>query len=153
MLLASHPRCSLTVARVIRLTGMTAVVSAGRLLCLVLLGRPRGLHYVVAETGAAETGSAVAGYGCIKTTGVEAAIDSLAVRSNRRHRGVGSALLGELTDRARSGGCHAVTLYVRADNAEARQLYEHRGFAEADVLPGYYRPSTTDAIVMRLELA
>jgi ribosomal-protein-alanine acetyltransferase len=142
-----HHRRAAVAARLVRWTRMTAAVSAARLLGLVLFGRPRGLRYVVAETG-----PGVAGYGCIKTTGSEGDIESLAVRPERRHQGLGNALLGELVDRARCGGCRSVTLYVRADNAGARRLYERRGFSQADVIGGYYRPSGTDAIVMRLDL-
>jgi len=146
-MLAEHPRGAASAARAVRLIRLTGAVSAGRLLCLVLFGRPRGLRCLVAEAG-----SAVAGYGCIKTTGPAGDIQSLAVRSERRQQGVGSALLHELVDTARCRGCHHVTLYVRADNAGARRLYEHRGFSQADLLPGYYRPSGTDAVVMRLDL-
>jgi len=146
--LAHHPRGAASVARVIRLSRMTAAVSAGRLLCLVLFRRPRGLRYLVAEDG-----STVSGYGCIMTTGSAGDIQSLAVRTERRRQGVGGALLNELVDTARCRGCRHLTLYVRADNPGARRLYEQRGFAEAGILPGYYRPSDTDAVVMRLDLA
>ena len=45
-----------------------------------------------------------------------------------------------------------VFLYVRASNHGARLLYRRTGFTDAGVKPGYYQPSGTDAIVMRLPI-
>jgi ribosomal-protein-alanine N-acetyltransferase len=45
-----------------------------------------------------------------------------------------------------------VFLEVRADNARAQRLYQWRGFTEVGIRRGYYQPSGTDAVVMRLDL-
>ena len=77
---------------------------------------------------------------------------TIAVRPDRWGHGVGSALLGALTEAAARRGDSAVLLEVREDNPRARTLYRNRGFAEIGVRRGYYQPSGTDAIVMRKEL-
>jgi hypothetical protein len=45
-----------------------------------------------------------------------------------------------------------VFLEVRADNERAQRLYRWWGFTEVGIRRGYYQPSGTDAIVMRLDL-
>jgi len=54
-------------------------------------------------------------------------LHDLAVTADYRGKGVGSALLAAADDLARSEGCYAVTLEVRADNP-ARRLYLRHGF-------------------------
>lgn len=60
--------------------------------------------------------------------------------------------LARLIATAAERGCGAAFLYVRADNPGARKLYERAGFTETGALPGYYQPSATDAVVMRLQI-
>jgi [ribosomal protein S18]-alanine N-acetyltransferase len=67
-------------------------------------------------------------------------------------KGIGSALLGALTDEARRRGCTSVFLEVRKDNPRARGLYLRRGFQEIGVRRGYYQPANVDAIVMRKDI-
>ena len=45
-----------------------------------------------------------------------------------------------------------VFLEVRVDNHRAQRLYQRRGFVEIGIRRGYYQPSGTDALVMRLSL-
>jgi ribosomal-protein-alanine N-acetyltransferase len=45
-----------------------------------------------------------------------------------------------------------VFLEVRVDNHRAQLLYQRRGFVEIGIRRGYYQPSGTDALVMRLSL-
>ncbi len=54
-------------------------------------------------------------------------IHDLAVLESYRARGVGSQLIDAVTELAKSLGCCAVTLEVRADNP-ARKLYAKKGF-------------------------
>ncbi|MEX0794830.1 MAG: GNAT family N-acetyltransferase [Pirellulaceae bacterium] len=54
-------------------------------------------------------------------------LHDLAVTADYRGTGVGSALLAAADELARSEGCYAVTLEVRADNP-ARRLYLRHGF-------------------------
>jgi ribosomal protein S18 acetylase RimI-like enzyme len=57
-------------------------------------------------------------------------LHDLAVVDKARGAGVGRALLAAVESAARARGCVKVTLEVREDNARARRLYEHVGFAD-----------------------
>ena len=65
------------------------------------------------------------GYGFVDERTPELAI---AVVPNARGKGVGSALLGALLDRARVEGYGAISLSVDRNNAGAIELYERHGF-------------------------
>jgi len=65
------------------------------------------------------------GYGFVDERTPELAI---AVVPNARGKGVGSALLGALLDRARAEGYGAISLSVDRNNAGAIELYERHGF-------------------------
>ena len=65
------------------------------------------------------------GYGFVDERTPELAI---AVVPNARGKGVGSALLGALLDRARAEGYGAISLSVDCNNAGAIELYERHGF-------------------------
>jgi ribosomal protein S18 acetylase RimI-like enzyme len=65
------------------------------------------------------------GYGFVDERTPELAI---AVVPNARGKGVGSALLGALLDRARAEGYDAISLSVDRNNAGAIELYERHGF-------------------------
>jgi len=57
-------------------------------------------------------------------------LHDLAVVPNARGAGVGRALLAAVEAQARARGCVKLTLEVREDNARARRLYQHVGFAD-----------------------
>ncbi len=65
-------------------------------------------------------------------------IYSLAVRSDRRGRGVGRALMAAAIDGARRRGRLHLTLEVRADNPAGEGLYRGLGFVPLRELPAYY---------------
>jgi [ribosomal protein S18]-alanine N-acetyltransferase len=135
-------------ARLIRFLRLNEAHSLIRLAGLVTLGRPRGLSYIVAGSGAS-----VAGYaGLLMKADGEADVPMVAVRADRRGERIGTRLVAELITRAEASGCRSVLLYVQAGNTTAHHLYRQAGFAEAGVLRGFYQPSGTDAIVMRLSL-
>jgi ribosomal-protein-alanine N-acetyltransferase len=109
---------------------------------------PASRHYLVAEEG-----GLVIGYAGLLAAGQQADVVTLAVTGARQSAGIGAALLAALLDEARRRGCTEVFLEVRVDNQRAQQLYRSRGFAEIGIRRGYYQPSGTDALVMRLDLA
>jgi [ribosomal protein S18]-alanine N-acetyltransferase len=109
---------------------------------------PASRHYLVAE----EDGLVI-GYAGLLAAGQQADVVTLAVTAGRQSAGIGAALLAALLDEARRRGCTEVFLEVRVDNQRAQQLYRSRGFAEIGIRRGYYQPSGTDALVMRLDLA
>lgn len=112
---------------------------------------PASRLYLVAEEPA--TG-ALAGYAGMMFVpgGAQADVLTIAVTPRQWGQGVGSALLGALTQAARDRDCAEVFLEVREDNPRARGLYLRRGFEEIGVRRGYYQPSGVDAIVMRKDL-
>jgi N6-L-threonylcarbamoyladenine synthase len=71
----------------------------------------------------------------------------LAVVPDRRHQGVGGALLAGFLAAADRAGVEVV-LEVRQGNAEAAALYESRGFAAVGVRRRYYPDTGEDALVM-----
>jgi ribosomal-protein-alanine N-acetyltransferase len=105
-----------------------------------------GHHYVVAE----EAGE-VLGYGGLAVQGGEAWVQNLAVRRDAQRRGIGRMLLEDLLAEAERAAVPIVMLEVAIDNAPAQKLYAMRGFEPVGVRRGYYQPSNTDALVMRLD--
>ena len=72
------------------------------------------------------------GYGFVDEQTPELAV---AVVPNARGKGVGSALLGSLLDRARADGYDAVSLSVDRHNEHAIALYGQFGFGQVDETP------------------
>ena len=52
---------------------------------------------------------------------------AMAIEKNFRGKGIGSALMDSIKERARSSGSTRISLDVSANNNSARQLYEHWG--------------------------
>jgi ribosomal-protein-alanine N-acetyltransferase len=71
---------------------------------------------------------------------------NIAVDPPLRRRGIGTALLTALIDRA--GPNESYTLEVRPSNAGAITLYERFGFRSAGTRPRYYRDTGEDALIM-----
>jgi ribosomal protein S18 acetylase RimI-like enzyme len=79
----------------------------------------------------------------------------MAVAAGWRGRGVGSALLAEAIDQARTAGAHKIALQVWPHNAAAIALYERFGFQREGYLTRHYRRRSGelwDAVVMGLPL-
>jgi [ribosomal protein S18]-alanine N-acetyltransferase len=113
-----------------------------------LAGVASGRYYLVAEDA-----GGLAGYaGLLTPGGGQADVLTLAVAEPRWGQGLGAALLDALLAEAGRRGCSEVFLEVRVDNVRAQRLYERRGFVEIGIRRGYYQPSGTDALVMRLTL-
>ena len=102
--------------------------------------------YVVARCGRDVVG--YAGLWIIPAPdGGEAHVTNIVVAESHRRRGIATALMLSLADRARAAGATAWTLEVRASAAGAHELYRHFGFAPAGVRRGYYEHGE-DAVVM-----
>jgi ribosomal-protein-alanine N-acetyltransferase len=112
------------------------------------LGELPDRYYLMAGDG-----SDVAGYaGLYAPAGGQADVLTLAVAKHRWGEGIGSLLLDALLAEAGRRRCPEVFLEVRVDNERAQRLYLRRGFTRIGLRRGYYQPSGTDAVVMRLEL-
>jgi N6-L-threonylcarbamoyladenine synthase/protein kinase Bud32 len=96
----------------------------------------------------AESPWGLLGYAGLMTTADEGHVMNLAVRSDARGRGLGTALLSALVDEAGHRGLSRLTLEVRPSNAEAVALYERAGFRAVGRRPGYYSDSGEDGVIM-----
>jgi [ribosomal protein S18]-alanine N-acetyltransferase len=77
-------------------------------------------------------------------------IENLAIAGAARRRGLGSRLLSEFLNLARSRGGKDIFLEVRASNHAARALYQKWAFLEAGVRKSYYQDPLEDALILRL---
>jgi ribosomal-protein-alanine N-acetyltransferase len=85
----------------------------------------------------------------------EVEILTLAVRPERRRRGLGGALVELAAVHAATLGAASVFLEVGRSNTSARALYAARGFFPVGERRGYYAPSNgprEDAIILRASL-
>jgi len=80
-----------------------------------------------------------------------ARVYSLAVSAAARGMGIGRRMMAKAEREAKLRGCDRMRLEVRMDNIAAIRLYENLGFADTQVLPGYYEDGS-HAFVMRKEL-
>lgn len=78
----------------------------------------------------------------------EAEIYRVAVRMDKRRRGIGYRLLDYAVKSERGHGLESVFLEVRASNVPARNLYHSYGFSEIGERKNYYREPTENAVVM-----
>ena len=82
-------------------------------------------------------------------------IDSLAVYREARGRGVGSMLVDDSLEKAKSSGADRASLVVEDSNHAARQIYETRGFVRRSSRPfiEYDGPSETkEWLLLTVEL-
>lgn len=110
---------------------------------------PGSRYYLVADDEGVVTGYG----GLLALADGQADVLTLAVAADRWGEGIGSALLDGLLAEAARRGCTEIFLEVRVDNDRAQRLYRRRGFTDIGIRRGYYQPSNTDALVMRLVTA
>ena len=89
----------------------------------------------------------IIGYGIALVSRKSLHIANLAVRSERREKGIGSIILLHFLDYAYKEGKQFVTLEVRVNNSAAIKLYRKFGFKRYNVRHWYY-PDGEDALVM-----
>lgn len=90
----------------------------------------------------------VAGYGALDAVAGTGYFLNIAVSSRFRRRGIGTALVSSLCERAKTLGCFEATLEVRSENDKAIALYTRCGFKPVGRRRGYYSYPTDDAIIM-----
>jgi ribosomal-protein-alanine N-acetyltransferase len=108
-------------------------------------------HYLVACEGNQPNGSIVGMIGFWMMVG-EAHIITIAVRRDRRRKGIADLLLTSALELAKSLEAFAMTLEVRKSNMEAQSLYAKYGFTERGVRKNYYDEIKEDAVIMTREL-
>jgi [ribosomal protein S18]-alanine N-acetyltransferase len=116
------------------------------LLAAEMTADPGSRYYLVAEDEGVITGYG----GLLALAGGQADVLTLAVAADRWGEGIGGTLLDGLLAEASRRGCTEIFLEVRVDNDRAQRLYRRRGFSDIGIRRGYYQPSNTDALVMRL---
>jgi [ribosomal protein S18]-alanine N-acetyltransferase len=104
---------------------------------------------VVGMTGwVAEWDGAIAGFLVARQMGHEIEVLNIAVRPDRRRRGVGDALIRLVFTWAKSLEARKIFLEVRASNLIALRFYERHGFEETGRRPRYYSNPAEDAFVL-----
>ena len=109
--------------------------------------------YICSDLGMCFTAldeSGVVGYIIGRKIPPEGEIYRIAVREDKRQRGIGYRLLSYAIKTERGDGVESVFLEVRSKNAPARALYNAYGFREIGIRAGYYQNPTDDAIIMML---
>ena len=91
---------------------------------------------------------AVVGYIIGKKIPPEGEIYRIAVRADKRQRGIGYRLLSYALKTERGSGVETVFLEVRESNTPARALYRADGFNEIGIRKNYYKDPTENAVVM-----
>jgi ribosomal-protein-alanine N-acetyltransferase len=105
---------------------------------------------IVANVDANSDGR-LAGYLCRWLIADECHILNVAVHPKMRRLGVGSCLMVDAIDEAKSKKVKLITLEVRRSNLAARSLYRKLNFEERRLRRNYYGGGE-DAIVMELKL-
>lgn len=96
-----------------------------------------------------ELGGEIAGFSVAWLVGDEIQLNNIGVRRDWRKRGLGSFLIDDLRELARSSPTkNRIVLEVSVLNSAAIGLYRSKGFVETGRRRGYY--DNTDAILMEL---
>jgi [ribosomal protein S18]-alanine N-acetyltransferase len=82
----------------------------------------------------------------------EAEVLNLAVRPEKRKKGVGGSLLQAVLEELGKLGIARIYLEVREANVEARRFYQNHGFTVRGVRPKYYREPDDAAVLMEKKL-
>ena len=107
--------------------------------------------YICQETGmcfVAKDGEETLGYIIGRKIPPEGEIYRIAVRPDKRQRGIGYRLLSYALKTEYGHGVETVFLEVRSQNAPARALYKAYGFTECGKRKNYYQNPHDDAIIM-----
>ena len=78
----------------------------------------------------------------------EGEIYRIAVRQDKRNRGIGYRLLDYSAKTSRGKGLESLFLEVRSRNIPAIRLYEAYGFKRVGLRKGYYKNPEDDAVIM-----
>jgi [ribosomal protein S18]-alanine N-acetyltransferase len=109
------------------------------------LSKPSSICLAAAENDGSRSGKLVGYTICSRYADVWHVMN-IAVDPPQRRRGIGSALLTALIERAGPG--ESYTLEVRPSNPGAIALYDRFGFRMAGTRPRYYRDTGEDAVIM-----
>ncbi|MGC2744109.1 MAG: ribosomal protein S18-alanine N-acetyltransferase [Candidatus Angelobacter sp.] len=114
------------------------------------IGKPRKQIQLRTALVMEQAGSVV-GFIVARQADDEWEIENIAVTGAARRHGLGSRLVGELLDLARSRGGKSVFLEVRESNRAARSLYEKWAFIEVGRRKMYYQNPAEDALLLKFK--
>jgi len=100
------------------------------------------------ETVEFELEKRICGFIASRLIADELHINNVAVRSESRRSGIGSALLETVIEEGAKKGARQAFLEVRVGNAPAQALYARCGFRIAGQRKGYYSDPPEDALIM-----
>lgn len=92
----------------------------------------------------------IVGYAVGRLAANEAELESVAVQSSSRRRGVARMLCEAIILWAWGRGAQWIDLEVRSASSGANELYDQLGFVEVGRRPRYYTDPVDDAILRRL---
>ena len=95
--------------------------------------------------------SQVIGYVGSQTVLGETDMMNIAVHSEFRKQGIGTALINHLIKELKLRGSHSLMLEVRASNISAISVYKNLEFIEVGRRKNYYRNPKEDALILRKE--
>ena len=120
-----------------------------------IFGDPWGkkdiFSYICSDTGMCFTALSdgqVVGYIIGRKIPPEGEIYRIAVRADKRQRGIGYRLLSYSLKTELGHGVETVFLEVRESNTAARALYTAYGFKEISIRKNYYQHPTENAVIM-----
>lgn len=94
-------------------------------------------------------GNTVAGYIGSQTVPDESDMMNVAVHPDFRRKGIGEALVLELSRQLKDRGSQSLTLEVRASNESAKNLYAKLDFVQVGCRKNYYRNPREDALILK----
>ncbi|MGX7148526.1 ribosomal protein S18-alanine N-acetyltransferase [Enterococcus ureasiticus] len=96
-------------------------------------------------------GKTIGFIGC-RIFGKDAHITNVAVSTQNQGNGIGSFLIREIQQFAKSNDCETISLEVRMSNKNAQRVYRQLGFVSNTIKPDYYTENKEDALEMILYL-
>lgn len=100
--------------------------------------------------GAAGDDGKLLGYIGFQSVCDEMNVFNVAVLPSARRNGIGSSLVGKMTEEAGNRKTRVINLEVRASNLSAIGLYERSGFVFCGIRKDYYSEPRENALLMRL---
>ena len=99
-----------------------------------------------------ETEGRITGFILGRRISEEAEVLNLAVRPEKRKKGIGGSLLHAALEELRREGVARIYLEVRESNGGAKSFYQRHGFVVTGVRPKYYREPDEAAVLMEKKL-
>lgn len=97
-----------------------------------------------------ENSDSLGGFIVGRCLGEEWEVENIVIAAAQRKHGLGTRLLQEFMQHAKSEGAHSIGLEVRESNHAAQALYRKLGFSEISRRKNYYSAPEEDALIYQL---